>query len=292
MPFIVTTPDHLARGPEDPPPPDWDEFRKKLVSKWTDLLDSNPDESAVQAFLERYPCLLPRPYTLFRGGHHGPFPSAVISQPIFPSYDHKRPDFMWLAADSMTFWAVPIEIERPGKRWFTANGQTKAELTQALDQIRSWKQWFEEPHNVQAFLEFYDVPRSLLAYRSFARHYVLIYGRRSEATASPKSAKRRRQLQQGDETLMTYDRLEPDQELSNFLTVTRDDGTYRASHVQPTVEINRFVASDWESVEGVEEAIGQNEELPDDRRAYLMELRAKWSDQLAEERAARESQSN
>ena len=67
-------------------------------------------------------------------------------------------------------------------------------------------------------------------------------------------------------------------------TVRRNDTSYTAVSVQPTIELNRFVVSDWEAVEGVEEAIEANDEMEDDRKAYLIEMRAKWEEQLAEER--------
>lgn len=230
MPFIQILPPHLAPTPEDPRPAEWGEFAERLRQQWRSLLDSNPVESVVQDFLERYPCMLPRPYALFRGGHHGPFPAAVITQPILPSYEARRPDFLWLSADSMNYWAVSIEIERPNKPWFTKQGIPSAPLTQAIDQLRDWKRWFSEPHNIQAFLEHYEVPR--LSHHTFSCHYVLAFGRREEATRGP-GKKKRPFLQQPDETVMSLDRLDSDRELADVITVRREGGTYRAVSVQP-----------------------------------------------------------
>jgi hypothetical protein len=247
------------------------------------LLDSNPVESVVQDFLERYPCMLPRPYALFRGGHHGPFPAAVITQPVLPSYEARRPDFLWLSADSMNYWAVPIEIERPNKPWFTKQGIPSAPLTQAIDQLRDWKRWFSEPHNIQAFLEHYEVPR--LSHHTFSCHYVLAYGRREEATRGP-GKKKRPFLQQPDETLMSLDRLDPDRELADVITVRREGGTYRAVSVQPTLELHRFNSSDWEVVKGVEDAIRTNPEIAPDRKTYLLRKLVMWREQRVSERSS------
>lgn len=281
--MIQILPPHLAPTPTDPQPVNWEEFAEKLRQEWRLLLDSNPSETSIQSFLEKYPCLLPRPYSLFQGGHHGPFPAAVITQPVLPSYNSRRPDFLWLSADSMNYWAVPIEIERPQKRWFTNKGIPSGSLNQAIDQLRDWKRWFSEPHNVQAFQEYYEIPR--LSHQVFSCHYVLAYGRRQEATQGP-GKKKRPFIKQHDETFMSLDRLEPDRELANVITVRREGDSYRAMHVQPTLELYRFNCAGWEVVEGVEDAIQANVEISPDRKAHLLTKLGMWREQLRHERSS------
>jgi hypothetical protein len=184
----------------------------------------------------------------------------------------------------MNYWAMPIEIESPKKKWFTKQGTPTAHLTQAMDQLRDWKRWFQEPHNVQAFLEYYGVPRS--PHQVFACHYVLIYGRRDEAIHGP-GRKKRPFMQQPDESIMSFDRLEPDRELADIITVRREGEIFRALYAQPTMELNRFIVSDWNSVRGVEEAIQTNMEMNSARKEHLLKMLAKWHEQLEGERAER-----
>src|SRR5438552_1960457 len=119
------------------PPMVWDDYVATMESEWNALLSSNSvAESDFQEFLERHPCYLPQVDHFFGGrGGHGPYPSAVITQPVLPGYSRKIPDFLWIARDSATVYAVLIEIEDPKKSWATSAGQSSAEFTQGTNQI-------------------------------------------------------------------------------------------------------------------------------------------------------------
>ena len=135
----------------------WDTYEQLIMAEWGQLLNvDSPAEKDVQSFLERHPSILPGAFNLL-GGESGHYPwlSGVISQPPLPSYNRRIPDFMWLSVSSDTEEPVLIEIEAPGKHWFTSSGKPTAQLTQALDQITEWKAWFGVPHNVEAFKAYY-----------------------------------------------------------------------------------------------------------------------------------------
>jgi hypothetical protein len=56
-----------------PQPTDWATYLACLLPKWEALLDSKPEETAVQEFLEAHPVLLPGGLgDVGPGGHHGP----------------------------------------------------------------------------------------------------------------------------------------------------------------------------------------------------------------------------
>ncbi len=133
---------------ENPPQPmGWNEYEQKLRDVWNNLLDSNPQEAEVQAFLEKHPCMIPGSRSMTMTSGHYPFPDAVISQPPLVGIGERIPDLMWLATSSLHFEPVLIEIERPDKKWFNSSGTPSADFTQAHSQLAQWKAWFDHPEN-------------------------------------------------------------------------------------------------------------------------------------------------
>jgi hypothetical protein len=57
-------------------------------------------------------------------------------------------------------------------------------LNAAIDQIREWKTWFNEPEHVLLFRKSYLITEGVMHYRQLEPQYVLIYGRREEAHRS------------------------------------------------------------------------------------------------------------
>ncbi|HEX8156648.1 MAG TPA: hypothetical protein VF526_04600 [Solirubrobacteraceae bacterium] len=72
-------------------------------------------------------------------------------------------------------------IEVPAKPWqHKADEGQHAKLTQARDQLNSWRSWFADPTNQARFLDDFIVPSDLRIHHRFRQHYVLIYDSRSE----------------------------------------------------------------------------------------------------------------
>jgi hypothetical protein len=176
---------------ERPPakPLAWTQYDRIIQTEWDALLNRKPppSEREVQAFLERFPSMVPGAFGVI-GGESGHYPRlcGLVTQRPLPSYDRRIPDFLWLSQDSLTEQPVLVEIEAPCKRWFTRADTHTADLTQALDQIAQWKAWFAVPHNVEALKAFYGLDRDAWRGLSFKPAYLLIYGRRSEANAKPR----------------------------------------------------------------------------------------------------------
>ncbi len=262
----------------------WDEYGKILKDLWQRFLveaDSS-DEAAFHRFLEHHPGLVPGPYGTPRFRWHGPLRGIVFTHPELPGIRSKRPDFLVLEQDSGNVYAVLVEIEAPGKPWATRAGVPSAPLTQAMDQIRSWKAWFSEPHNVLAFERLYDIGPEELRGRRLVQHYVLVFGRRDEATRIESFAKKRHHLQGPNEFLMTYDRLEPHP--SDDLTVTLDrsgpDTKLRLVSVPPTYVLRERDAALASSLVGREEAIRGSTLISDARKEFLLE-RFRYADKYA-----------
>lgn len=148
---------------------------------------------------------------------HPAFPCALITQPLLPGFQAKRPDFLWLAADSLNTYAVLLEIEAPTKRMFTKVGTPTAEFNQAQNQLATWKSWLSTPANEttfrQNYLKDFDYP-----WRRFVAQYVLIYGRQAELEARPELNLTRAQMPRESEFFMTFDRLHPINDHDQYMT--------------------------------------------------------------------------
>jgi hypothetical protein len=212
----------------------WETYEPIIKNEWTALLArGDTTERDFQEFFERHPCCLPQMYPLFQRGGHGPYPGAIVSQPSLPGLSRKIPDFLYITRDSTCVYAVLIEIEHPSKPWATSSGQSSAEFTQATNQISEWKAWFNDPLNVAQFQAAYRIPTDWLRSRAFSQKYILIYGRRADPTLTEAFNKKRRHLEREDEVYMTYDRIKPDPDASQCISVTIDGEGYRALRYHP-----------------------------------------------------------
>jgi hypothetical protein len=176
----------LETSPE--PGMDWPEYARIAMAEWTALLEREGcTEADVQRFLELNPSMVPVVGRTPRW-------NLLITQPHLPGWTAHVPDFLWIAADSLTAYPVLVEIERPSKPLFTAKGIPSAEFTQAHHQLCQWAAWFAIPANVMAFREHYGLDGSWggpLRDGGVAPQYVLIYGRRGQSSTTRKAQPQR-----------------------------------------------------------------------------------------------------
>lgn len=246
------------------------------------LTSGECDERRFQELLERHPSLVPSSWEVFRDGHHGTFPVALIAQPTLTGLSVKHPDFMWISRDSLTTYAVLIEIESPCKKWFTLTGHAHHELTRAIDQLKEWQLWFSSGSNRDRFLSEYRVPDAHT--RAFEQRYVLIYGRRAELEGDPNNLKRAA-LQKDGEVFMTWDRVAPNAELDDVMTVGIDGAGYFAKSVPPTISIRPMFAYERSLVRGKEEATAASPLLSDGRKQFLIDRWKYWDDWATKNRS-------
>jgi hypothetical protein len=258
-----------------PPPMPWREYCQIATDELKAALDRNATEADIQALLERHPCLVPGADGLARPVGHSPWPASVITQPRLPSYGGKVADFMWLSTDSLSLYPVLIEIESPGKPWFTKGGQPTSLLTQARDQLAEWRAWFSRPHNICAFLDFYRVPDILRA-REFTPMYVLIYGRRKESSRTETLLRKRGFMQRHDEFIIHFDRLTPNAKVHEDLCVRVDSSGYTAVSVPPTMTLGPLYADRRVIVAAKEAAVRHNQYLTTDRKDFLCARLPYW----------------
>ncbi|MBA7502496.1 hypothetical protein ES706_01086 [subsurface metagenome] len=256
-----------------PPAMEWRKYEQLIWGKWNKLLSSSTDEREFQKFLEQHPSLLPGAFGRLGGSGHTPFPSAVITKPLLPGIRTQVPDFLWIATDSDTTYPTLIELESPAKLWFTRNGQPSAKLTKARNQLNDWKVWFSE--NKSTFKESYHLP-SILRRRFLRPHYVLVYGRREEASRTENITKKRSQLKRADEDLMTYDRLAPDRKYRNLMVVKVTPEGYDAAAVPPTLKLGPRLVKHHPIIANKDRAVANNPYISKERKKFLIERFPYW----------------
>lgn len=256
----------------------WDEYESYLITEWATLLERSSAEEEVQWFLEQHPCLVPggEAGSESIGGHNGVLNRSLITQPELPGIRRPVPDFLWLSHNSGEMKPVLIEIETPSKRWFTQQGTQTAQLSQAIQQLASWRAWFESEANRLQFFERYDVDYSFIRCRRFAPVYCLIYGRRSEFETNETLSRHRASLRPDWLEWMTYDRLRPLAGSQLAVSVRVLMNGWHILAIPPTFRWGPYTAKHVPSLQGWEVAIKANDLISDQRRQFLLDRLPYW----------------
>lgn len=260
----------------------WTIYESISNEKYNTLLkEKSDDESTFQKFFERNPSFLPGAFELRELSGHLPHLHCLISQPEIGSTYTKKPDFLWLSQDSLTFVPVFIEIEKPSKKMFTQTGRPSADFTQAIDQIIEWKSILNQPENQLAFFKKYNLPLELTN-KIFKPQFILIYGRRAEYEGNENLTRKRSELQSNDLAIMSYDRLSPRYDSRNMLCAHVNNSTgnpqYEIMTIPPTFEFNAGWASNYREYFGFIEAIDRMECTSQERKDFLKERFPYWQE--------------
>jgi hypothetical protein len=262
-----------------PPAWAWEEYEDYLHRAWAEVLAADPTEAEVQSFLEHHPCLVPGGEGGGEsiGGHHGPFPDVLITQPELSGLRRPVPDFMWISKVSGQINPVLIEIEAPAKPWFTAAGVMTASLSQAVGQLGEWRAWFGDEVNRLNFFKRYGISEWLRDDHEVKPVYCLIYGRRAEFSGQPGLQKKRAALEPEWARWMTYDRLYPNAGSRNAACVSVGVNGWRVKTVPPTLRLGPNMAETLIEVpEGWEEAIDASPLIAADRKEFLLARLPYW----------------
>lgn len=165
----------------------------EIKKEWISLLnDSSADERHYQSFLHNHAGFF------FPASSNNE--SLVVSELVLGS-DY-RVDFMVASCErSYGFVYTLIEIETPHESAFTNNGQPRARLTHALQQIRDWKAWLENNRD-QAGRLFPSKRNTTTGVQHF--EYIVVMGRRTDLTT--KFDDKRNQLAKDlDVTIRSFD---------------------------------------------------------------------------------------
>jgi len=261
-----------------PPPMSWDEYETKTLTAWDELL-SGPeagDEGVIHRFLEQNPSFIPGAFS-FPASGHSPVFGGVFSKPPLTGIGTLVPDFMWIATATDLIYPVLIEIETPEKKWFTKKGQPTAEWTQARSQIIAWKQWLNNAANKAVFIEQYG-PSSVFRHFEIKTQFVLVFGRRKEFDINTNLRGARSHQQGHDEFHITFDRLRPDYNTRNYLSLKKSGDDVIALVVPPTIRLGPGLAPDLHLVKGRKEAALREDRMSKERREFVARRFSYWDE--------------
>ncbi|MCP2048186.1 UNVERIFIED_ORG: hypothetical protein J3D58_002258 [Paenarthrobacter nicotinovorans] len=257
---------------------------REVTDKWLDLLKGQPEELAVQQFLELHPSMIPGGSgDIGPGGHHGSEMSAVFREPKLKGAGRSfQPDFMWVTRSTSLITPILIEIEKPSKRWYLASTQRPtAEFRDALDQLTDWASWFKEEGNESIFrreflfLDSYDD-------RPIEPQFVLIYGRQAEfepggGHADPSALRYKRDTQRRrGETFMTFDSLQPRYDHRNSMTLTMTAKGPRPFAFSPVFGTDTNTGEDALLLGDPSEALERSVMMAPERKRYLLDRWEHW----------------
>lgn len=253
-----------------PPPVDMDEYFRAEKSKYFSLLDSGLIEKEYQKFFELNPAFMPGAYELIGGTtSHIPVMNALISQPTLGEEKIRKPDFMWLAKDSICFCPVFIEIERPSKQEFRQDEAARAVFTQAAGQIKQWKAILNSIDGRKSFYDRYSIPQELRDLK-FTPQYLLVFGRRAEYEGNTWLTSLRAEEQSDDFRVMSFDRLaNPDRNVYDMVTCKVVNGNYEVICIPPTYVYRPCIASLLKKYSGFYEAIDRMRYVSSERKTFL-----------------------
>jgi Domain of unknown function (DUF4263) len=263
----------LASGPA---PEAFDTYADRAKAEFSALLDTDPDEKAIQKFFEQNPCFVPGLHSL---GSPGAFPRRylLITQPPLPGLRSRVPDLMWIAYSSVAIYPTLIELERPGKRLFTKERVPYADFAQARHQLAQWRGWFSKPENVQKFIAEYGVAWAP-ARGELKPQFILVYGRRAEFQDDAEMTHERAYLLDDTaESLVSYDRIGPDRMLDNAITVKPiGNNKFRAIAVPPTFTLGPLDADRLPMIDNLDGVLAATDSISPERRAFLRKRLPYW----------------
>ncbi|TDQ38636.1 Shedu anti-phage system protein SduA domain-containing protein [Aureibacillus halotolerans] len=247
----------------------WEDYETKSKEEFYTLLSSSSDNEAVfQNFFEENPSYMPGALELFGQSGHYPFMHSLVSQPRIGSSYTRIPDFVWLAQNSLDFSPVFVEIEKPSKLMFNKSGSTKAEFTQAIDQIYEWKSILKKPANQLLLFDFFNIPQEIRE-KNFKPQFLLIYGRREEYENKELLRDKRATMRQENIDIMSFDRLRPIRDYYQFITSTVWNKEYRVKSIAPTFKYRPDCAQELASVRDFKEAIKNMRHTSPERKEFL-----------------------
>lgn len=269
--------------PERPQPMAWAAYVDAVLAQWHELLGRDPEEPEVQAFLELHPAMVPGGSgDVGPGGHHGSEFSIMWTRPVLKGAGRDLiPDFMWVTRSSGLITPILVEIEKPSKRWFQADGRPTADFRDAHDQLNDWRAWFARDENRSLFRGTYLLEDSH-SNRPLEPQFVLVYGRKTEfepggGHRDPGALLSKRDTQRAaGESFYTFDALRPRYDHANSVTARMTARGPEALVFSPLYGTDTESGAMVLTVQGVAEALDRAVMLTDERKRYLRERLEHW----------------
>lgn len=254
----------------------WENYYSKAMQKYSCLLEESGDsEKEFQEFFEKNPAFIPGALGINHFGGHNPYMDALISQPELGTVVRRKPDFLWLAQNSLKFTPVFIEIERPNKRMFAKDGHPNQEFNQALNQIDEWRGLLKDAVNIQTFYKMFSIPSDIQE-KEFEPQFILVYGRRNEYENDNHLRRVRASKERENVHIMSFDRLAAVFEYKQFVSCKVQQGKYKVLYIPPTFRYQADSVDTLAKYEDFENAIDHMEETSVERKQFLHERFPYW----------------
>ena len=266
-----------------PSPCNSDEYYQKAEMEYLSLLSKDLPESSYQDFFERNPSFMPGAFEVIGHSSFLPFNNALISQPIISNETKSRkPDFMWIARNSISLCPVLIEIEKPSKLGFRKNSDiTRADFNQALNQLKQWRAILSNPEGVLKFYQRFQIPEEWQKLK-FSPQFVLIYGRRNDFASDDWLTSTREEYQEANIRIMSFDRLcKPDKNVIDCITCKVKNNQYHVQYISPTFVFRPNTVNaigGYGNLYGFLEAIDKMEYTSTERKEFLKKRLSYWND--------------
>ena len=257
---------------------DWENYKEQILKNYYDLLSNKQNnENVFQKFFEENPSFVPGAFEIFGESGHYPFMETIISQPDIGTIFQRKPDFVWLAQDSLTFSPVFVEIEKPSKKMFNKNKTTTADFNQALNQIHQWKYILDNPTNVQVLKDYFSLP-TYIRDKVFKPQFLLIYGRREEYQNDNLLTGIRAEHKTDNIDIISFDRLEPSYKCQQIISCKISQGNYNVINIPPTYRYRPDIAEDLAKLHGFKDKINDMKYTSEERKNFLKERYQYWYD--------------
>lgn len=254
----------------------WEEYEEKVNEEYESLLlNKSDDEKSFQDFFEWNPSFVPGAFEVIGQSGHYPLYDSLISQPELGSVIRRKPDFLWIAKNSLQLCPVFIEIEKPSKKMFTRSGDVASDFTHAYGQLQEWQTLLNDPTAQQTFFQCYGISDD---YRSlqFKPQYLLIYGRREEYEGNKMLIGKRNAYQNDSIRIMSFDRLRPDYNSRNFITSVISNGEYKALHIAPTFRYRPDCVENIVNIKDFYKKIDEMKYTTGERKTFLKDRYEYW----------------
>ena len=254
----------------------WDLYYEKVIAEFESLLENSEDKEEIfQKFFEENPAFVPGALELYGQSGHYPYMDALISQPDIGTVFKRKPDFIWLANDSLTFVPVLVEIERPNKKMFNKDGTTTAAFNQAIGQIYEWKYLLNQPMNIQMFYDYFDLQLDIRE-KTFKPQYLLIYGRREEYQGNKILTGVRAAQKTNEIDIMSFDRLKPISDYRQFVSCKVSNNKYKVINIAPSFRYRADCAEELIKMSGFYEKISDMKYTSEERKEFLRNRYNYW----------------
>ena len=257
---------------------DWETYEENILKDYYNLLsNSKNSEKVFQKFFEENPSFVPGAFEISDLSGHYPFMETIISHPNIGTIFQRKPDFVWLAQDSLTFSPVFVEIEKPTKKMFNKNKTTTAEFNQAINQIKQWEYLLNDSNNKLVLYEYFNLPLDIRK-KKFNPQFLLIYGRREEYIDDELLTGVRATYKKDSINIISYDRLKPSYECQQIVSCKVQQGNYYVINIPPTYKYRPYLAEDLVNFKDFESKIRIMKYTSEERKKFLKERYQYWYD--------------